>query len=699
MPQVSVMVPVSLWQFYTYHSQDSLAVGTVVQVPFGSRLIWGVVMGPSTIPSGKTLKSVARCHPWLHLSSSHLDFISSMSRYLICPDGLILKMVLPSVLAMGDMDLWRSMESSSSHLCAGTIRQWCSRLNISLVALRHQMKSGGWRIDNVRSLTHPLCCMQWKNDLHLTDSQTRAFQEIQNHINSPKTIVLEGVTGSGKTEVILKLCQSFWEKGQQVLILVPEILLSHPWKQRVEHYVDVPTTIWHSKMSPRARQEGFENIALGHSLLTIGTRSAVTLPFARLGAIMVDEEHENAFKQGDGVLYHGRDMAILRGHKENVPVVLASATPSLETRYHGMTGKYKWVSLDARFGNARLPSVECLDMRIHKPKDKGWLSAPLIQRVQTTLDRGEQVLLFLNRRGYASLWMCFRCQYRASCPHCCAWMAVHERPSCLMCHYCGLHQSIPSSCPGCQDEEGIVRMGAGVERIESEARRLFPHAVISVLSSDHMGSAQMMDRTLSQIQKGEINLLIGTQLIAKGYHFPNLTCIGVVDTDFALTDVDFRSHEKLFQLMTQVSGRAGRGDKKGSVWLQTWQPDHPLFKDIVRHDWSNFVQRELSQRQGMSHPPFVRLTLVTVAHRHEWEAQKAAQEWGRVCPAQPRIQVFGPAPAPINPLRDWWRWRFIIKSPLGMDMSCWMRDWLERVPIDLRKGVQLSIDRDPHCFL
>jgi primosomal protein N' (replication factor Y) len=744
---VHVVVPTPLWQEFIYLAPKNLPIGAVVLVSFGARLMWGVLWKealPCPHSPKKPLKTIISAlelcalQP-LILEPSLMQWMASMARYLVCPLGVIMKMTLPPAIKYAEMVLYTpscvhvvndggpsgdcnsiqdsvdvepepSAQSLSQSGCStvnsdssiangytGTLRQWASKQGISLVKVRSLVqKKELIPCQNPDLLFRPIPIGS-SESLILNAEQTEALDQTKSGLSQFPCVLLEGVTGSGKTEVLLALSQSFWDAGKQVLVLLPEIMLSYPWCNRVKKYFDMPVTLWHSAMSPRMRQEGFENIVTGQTRLIIGARSALALPYADLGLIIVDEEHEMSYKQSDTLLYHGRDMAVLRGASEKIPVVLASATPSMETRMNVAQNRYGHVRLNHRYGGAQLPTFSCIDMRPHPPKENAWISPLLRKTIQETLDKGEQTLLFLNRRGYACLWLCYQCGYRAACHQCSAWMTVHEKPPRLLCHYCGYALPIPDACPGCHDQSGVLLMGPGIERIAKEVSTVFPNARTCLLSSDHVGSTEAMTDILDRIARQEIDILIGTQLIAKGYHFPHLTCIGIVDTDFALSDMDFRASERLFQLLYQVAGRAGREHRAGHVFLQTMQPDYPLFKYLRHYNWDDFVQQELEKRRLLDCPPITRLTAVIVSHAKQWEVEKIAAALKKSCPQHPDIHVFGPAPAPLNPLRGRYRWRFLLKTKPRAPVYAFLKQWLHST--DWPRGVGIDIDRDPYSLL
>ena len=719
---VHVALPTPLWQEFTYLAPKTIPMGTVVHVSFGSRLLWGILwkdVVPYPHSQNMPLKTIQSIHGLLTFSPTLMQWMESVARYMVCPLGMLVKMTLPPAIKYAEMDLLKAEEhlphtsdtqdhqdhrsNTLDHTALdphyrGTLRQWARHQGVSLAHTRSLVRNNLLLVTDhtpLLSLTHPPVMM--REPLTLNPEQTKALESLRAQLTSFSAVLLEGVTGSGKTEVLLTLSQHFLDQGKQVLILLPEIMLSYAWCQRIQKYFDLSFTLWHSGMSPRMRQDGFEDIITGRTRLIIGARSALGLPYANLGLMVVDEEHEMAYKQSDALCYHGRDMAVLRGAKENIPVILASATPSMETRWNVLQGRYGHVRLHHRYGGAELPVFSCIDMRPHPPKETAWISGLLRKNIQETLDKGEQTLLFLNRRGYACLWMCYRCGYRAACHQCSTWLTGHETPPQLLCHYCGSHIPIPKACPGCGDEDGLLLMGPGIERIAKEVLDVFPQARTCLISSDHVTSSDAMKGILDRIAQREIDILIGTQLIAKGYHFPYLTCIGIIDTDFALNDMDFRANERLFQLLYQVAGRAGREHRPGKVFLQTLQPDYPLFQQMRTYDWDYFVDQEIQQRRLLECPPITRLIAVIISHKQDWAAQDMAMTLQKRCPHHPNIQIFGPAPAPLNPLRGRYRWRFLLKTQSKAPVYHVLKQWLYGIP--LPSGVEVHIDRDPYSLL
>lgn len=565
--------------------------------------------------------------------------------------------------------------------------------------------------------SHPLFSIYEKTPLILSSDQKNAYDAAQSFFSSQSfvSVLLEGVTGSGKTEVALALCKEVWARGQQVLVLLPEIALSAQWMQRSETYFachpgkeykdhnpehTLPLAgLWHSGLSLSARQQTFEGLTQGTLPLIIGARSALCLPYRNLGLIIVDEEHDTNYKQTEGVLYHGRDMAINRAFHEKIPVLLLSATPSLEVLKHVQEKKYAHIQLTSRYGQALLPQLHLIDRRSQPPKEGAWISASLRRAMEETLARKEQSLLFLNRRGFACLLLCFQCGWREECPHCSVWLSVHtHREKRLVCHYCGFTKPVPQECTQCGHSQALTPMGAGIEKIQQEVLSFMPDARVALFSSDHVPSPEALTKILTQIVQGEIDVIIGTQILAKGHHFPRLSCIGIIDADAALENIDFRNRERLFQLLSQVSGRAGRGETKGHAYIQTLFPHDPFFTYLVSYQRDLFLQHELERRKQENLPPFSRCALITLSGASDPQVQETALTLQKTMTPPLELTVWGPAPAPLSPLRARYRWRFILKAPRSFPLQKWIQQCLT-TSAPLSKNVQVTIDIDPYNFL
>jgi primosomal protein N' (replication factor Y) len=509
--------------------------------------------------------------------------------------------------------------------------------------------------------------------------------------------LLDGVTGSGKTEVYFEAIAACLRAGRQALVLLPEIALSSQWLDRFESRFGVAPAVWHSDLSSRTRRITWRAVAEGGAQVVVGARSALFLPFPDLGLVVVDEEHETAFKQEDGVVYHARDMAVVRARLCAAPAVLVSATPSLETVANVEAGRYRRISLPTRHGGASLPGVAAIDMRVTPPERGKFLAPPLIEAIRETLGRGEQAMLFLNRRGYAPLTLCRHCGHRMACPNCTAWLVEHRVRGSLQCHHCGHAIPIPPECPACGAAHSLTPVGPGVERITEEAAAWFPEARRLVMASDTMPGPEAAAAAAHAIEAREVDLIIGTQIVAKGWHFPHLTLVGVVDADLGLAGGDLRAAERTVQLLHQVAGRAGRAEAPGQVLLQTFTPEHPVMQALVAGDLDAFMAREAAQRRPGHWPPYGRLAALIVSADHAAVADGLARELGRAAPSGDGVTVLGPAPAPLSILRGRHRRRLLLKTRREIAVQPILREWLGRVKVP--HGARVEVDVDPVSFL
>lgn len=517
------------------------------------------------------------------------------------------------------------------------------------------------------------------------------------HDRTFSVTLLEGVTGSGKTEVYFEAVSACLAEGRQCLVLLPEIALSTQWTDRFARRFGVQPALWHSDLGGKKRRETWHAIAQGQASVVVGARSALFLPFPDLGLIVVDEEHETAFKQEEGVTYHGRDMAIVRARLADVPAILVSATPSLETLTNVETGRYRHVVLHSRHGEATLPDVRLVDMRRAPPERGQFLSPALTDAISETFARQEQAMLFLNRRGYAPLTLCRACGHRMECPNCSAWLVEHRARQILTCHHCGHYEALPDTCPACDAEASLVAVGPGIERVHEEARTHFPDARILVMASDTLGSPSATAEAVRQISDHEIDLVIGTQIVAKGWHFPDLTLVGVVDADLGLGGGDLRAAERTVQLLHQVAGRAGRAEKPGTVLLQSYLGDHPVMKALVSNDYLAFMEQESAQRKPGFWPPYGRLAALIVSADSAEGADRIAAILGARAPDLPGTQVLGPAPAPLAILRGRHRRRLLLRTRRNIAVQPILRHWLEGMKLSTHE--RIDIDIDPISFL
>jgi primosomal protein N' (replication factor Y) len=509
-------------------------------------------------------------------------------------------------------------------------------------------------------------------------------------------VLLDGVTGSGKTEVYFEAMATALASQRQVLLLLPEIALTQQFIERVERRFGVEPAQWHSGMRPRERERVWRAVAEGNAKIIVGARSALFLPWAKLGLVVVDEEHEGAYKQEDGVPYHARDMAIVYGALGKFPIVLSSATPSLESLVNAERGRYGHVRLDARHGEAELPPSHIIDMRNATPPAGSWLSEPLAEAVAETLDSGDQALLFLNRRGYAPLTLCRACGHRIDCPNCAASLVEHRFRKQLMCHHCGHTEAIPPACPKCATPGKLVPCGPGVERLAEEVMQRFPDARLTILSSD-LARGTLLKDAIREVSEGVHNLVIGTQLVAKGHHFPHLTLVGVVDADLALDSGDPRAGERSWAQMAQVAGRAGRGEKPGRALVQTYRPEHPLMQALAKGDRDGFLAEEKRLREEAELPPYGHLAAIVISGRDGHETERFARSLQPLIPYGEGVHVLGPAPAPLHLVRGLYRWRYLVRARRGINVQAFIRAWLAEVRP--KGSLRLAIDVDPYSFL
>ena len=533
----------------------------------------------------------------------------------------------------------------------------------------------------------------------LTKEQAEAAQQLLKQTDGGFAVtLLDGVTGSGKTEVYFEAIAQCLARGHQALVLMPEIALTGAFLARCEERFGARPAEWHSGMTPSMRGRVWRAVAEGKAKLVVGARSALFLPFPDLRLIVVDEEHDQAYKQEDRVAYQARDMAVVRGHLGGFPVVLSSATPSIESLVNVEWGRYRHIRLGTRYKAAGLPAIQAIDMRQNPPRQGHWLSPVLVEAVGEALSRGEQALLFLNRRGYAPVTLCRKCGFRFECPNCSAWLVEHRFRHRLECHHCGKFVPIPHECPNCGAEDSLVACGPGIERIAEEVAELFPDTRRVLLSSDLTPSIADLRETLREIEEHEVDIVIGTQLVAKGHHFPGLALVGVVDGDLGLAQGDPRAAERTFQLLSQVTGRAGRDAIKGRGLIQTYMPEHPVIAALVSGDRDAFYAQEIEARRAAGMPPFGRLAAILITAGTREAAEAYAREVARHAPQASKIEVLGPAEAPLAVIRGRYRFRLLVKATREADLQAYLRLWLGAAPKP-RGDLRLAVDIDPYSFL
>ncbi|MEX6724458.1 primosomal protein N' [Parapedomonas caeni] len=695
----------------------TLAAGDVVRVPLGPRRVTGVVWddaGDAARVADARLRPVAG-----KLASPPLDpplrqLIDWTARYYLAATGAVLRMSLSVPEALEDEKTLRvyrpapvppdgltpkrrqALDRLAGH--QGSVRELAAASGVGDSMLRTLIGCGALVAVEVVLPPLPLPAPDHAPP-HLSDGQAEVAAVLRAAVAEARfqPLLLEGVTGSGKTEVYFEAIAEALRDGGQALVLVPEIALTAPWLTRFAARFGCAPVVWHSELSQAERRRAWRALASGQARVVVGARSALFLPLPGLRVIIVDEEHETSFKQEDGVLYQARDVAVVRARYRDCPVVLASATPSLETRLNAESGKYRHLRLPARFGGASLPVIAAIDMRTSPPPRGRWLAEPLAGAVATTVARGEQALMFLNRRGYAPLTLCRTCGERITCPTCSAWLVEHRLTGRLHCHHCGFSTPLPTACPACGSEDSLVACGPGVERVAEEVVRLLPEARVAVVTSDTLSTPARVAALVADVEAGLVDVLVGTQIIAKGYHFPNLTLVGVVDADLGLAGGDLRAAERTFQQITQVAGRAGRADKPGRVLLQTYQPDAPVLRALVRHDIEGFYRAEAEARERHHMPPFGRLAALIVSGTDQPAVRAVAESLARSAPRAEGVSVLGPVPAPMALLRGRHRMRLLLRAPRGVAVQPLLRRWLAAVARPA--SVRLGVDVDPYSFM
>ncbi|MGD0764435.1 MAG: primosomal protein N' [Roseiarcus sp.] len=732
---VDVLAPVAVDVAYSYRAPArwGLAPGQFVAVPLGARRTVGVVWATRE-ESGDNLKSVAEIRDLAPLRKPLRDFVDWVARWTLAPRGMVLRMATraPEAAAAPPPRLvFRAAGKAPSRLTSARARVLAALADSpprAKGALAESAACSASVIDGLiadgalEAVAPPPepAAAPLDPDLArqtLTPDQQAAADALTRAVEARASgaILLEGVTGSGKTEVYFEAVAAALRAGRQALVLLPEIALTAQFLDRFAARFGARPAEWHSAISPRQRERLWSAVASGEARVVVGARSALFLPFADLGLIVVDEEHEGAYKQEDGVIYHARDMAVVRGRLEGAPVVLASATPSLETRVNAEQGRYGWLKLAARFGERALPDLAAIDLRREGPPRGRWLAPRLVAGIEAGLASGEQSLLFLNRRGYAPLTLCRACGHRFQCPNCAAWLVEHRFRKALVCHHCGHVEMRPDVCPQCQEADSLAACGPGVERLAEEVAALFPGARALTLSSDFAGGLERLRAQLDAAARGEYDIVIGTQLVAKGHNFPLLTLVGVVDADVGLANGDPRAAERTFQMLRQATGRAGRGDKVGRAMLQTWQPEHPVIAALLSGDAERFYAEEAEQRRRGGLPPFGRLAAIIVAGADRGGAETHARALARAAHAlspgkawrlapiggvaqSDEITLLGPAEAPMAMLRGRHRFRLAVKAPRGVDLQGFLRALLAAAPPP-RGGVRVVVDVDPQSFM
>jgi len=692
--------------------------GSIVIAPLGPRQLLGVAWEAERLPTTEVpdarLRPLAGLVDVPPIAAPLRRLCEWTADYYLAPLASVLRMVLPSSAALqGPRQLIeyrptglvpdRLTPQREKGLAAlagrqGTIRELADIAEVSDAVMRGLVNAGALEAVTVDA-DRPLRC---PNPDHappdLNDDQREAAHSLAAAVGKGfDPVLLDGVTGSGKTEVYFEAIAECLRQGRQALVLLPEIALTEPFLKRFEARFGCAPVAWHSGLRSSERRRNWRGIASGEARVTVGARSALFLPYSNLGLIIVDEAHEPSFKQEDGVQYHARDTAVMRARFEDIPVILSSATPAIESRHMVEIGRYREVSLPERFAGAAMPEIRAIDLTDDPPPRGRWLAPTLVAELEANFARGEQSLLFLNRRGFAPLTLCRNCGHRFQCPNCTAWMVEHRLMHRLACHHCGHVMPPPRACPECGEEDTLVACGPGVERIADEVAELFPDARTAIVTSDTIWSPQRAAEFVDAMERQEIDIVVGTQLVTKGYHFPNLTLVGVVDADLGLAGGDLRAAERSFQQIQQVAGRAGRADKPGRVLVQTHDPDAPVIAALVKGDAPGFYAAETDARREAAMPPFGRLAAIIVSAEDAGDADAVSRRIANRAPEVDGMAVFGPAPAPLAMLRGRHRQRLLVHARRSLDVQDVIRDWL--ADIEWSPKVRVSVDVDPYSFL
>jgi primosomal protein N' (replication factor Y) len=720
MKVASVLIPLPVPEAFDYEAPEGLDVarGDQVAVPLGPRLIRGVVAEVrETTGSNRRLKAIDHVLDDPRLPERTVDFIEWAARWTLSAPGEMASAALKGLRAprprperrvrrVGDRVPARPTAARTAVLEALGRKSMpgpdlARAADVSSGVVKGLLDEGVLEVIEIEAIAAFDAPDPDHAPATLNPDQAAAAGAIAEAVGARGFVpmLLDGVTGSGKTEAYLEAAARALkaDPDAQVLILLPEIALTQALIERISARFGTAPAEWHSGVAPPRRRQVWEAVQAGRCNIVVGARSALFLPYANLRLIIVDEEHDGSFKQEEGLVYHGRDLAVARARIEGATVVLASATPSLETLWNAHQGRYRWLKLGVRHGAAVLPEIRLLDLRAAPPDPQTWLSQPMREAIGETLARGEQTLLFLNRRGYAPVVLCRVCGHRLTAPDTDSWLVEHRYTGRLVCHLTGFSMAKPRACPSCGAEDSLVPVGPGVERVEEEVRNLFPQARTAVFSSDTVPDGKSARALIQSMADGEIDILVATQAAAKGHNFPRLTLVGVVDADLGLRGGDLRAAERTFQLLMQATGRAGRADKPGRALLQTWTPEHPVLMALAAGDRDAFVDAEMAEREAASLPPYGRLAALILSSENAQAVEKVARDLAEAIPNAERLEVYGPADAPLALVRGRRRKRLLVRADRDVDLQGFLRVWLSRVKVPA--SVRLNVDVDPYSFL
>jgi len=728
---VKILIPNAVNAGYDYRLAAAADLGSYVSVAVMGRPYIGVVYGISdgTVPPEK-IKTTGAVYP-IKMPVSDLQWIQRMSAWTLMPPGAVLRLIInvpdafapPRLEAMytynADADI-RMTDARQAVADAFEANDFAAMSASDIQNISHasravinaMIKNGALMPAQGRPISADSFVHQYNDTgaVKLNTEQQAAADTIGAAIarGGFSVHLLDGITGSGKTQVYFDAAWRAYSAGASVLLMMPEIALTAQFMDRFTKRFGAPPVVWHSNLTAAARREIWRGVARGDIRMVVGTRSALFLPWQKLGLIVVDEEHDPSYKQEDMGNYHARDMAVLRAKIAGFPVILASATPAAETLNNADMGRYVHLRLTSRFGGASLPAISTIDLRAERPvpyratdsddtvdETPGCLTPTLCDAIGETLASGRQVLLFINRRGFAPIVQCKKCGYVAQCPDCSVSMTYHKRPGKLLCHMCGRTAPMPATCPDCGG--AISTRGAGMEKIEAEVAAKFPGARTACVSSDTIMSRAALQRLVHKMESGEIDIVIGTQILAKGHHFPNLTLVGVVDADMGLFGTDFRAGEHTFQQLFQVAGRAGRGDAPGRVLMQTYQPDHPVLRAICDCDRDTFMATDMAARRAAKMPPFGQLIALVIEGQKESVLQRFCADLAAVAPTLSGGRIMGPVPAQIYQIRNWYRMRFLISGDARANLQPVVTHWLSKVKTPA--NIRVKIDVGPQNFM
>jgi len=712
-----ILFPVNVPGAFDYRIPHGMMVnrGDFVFAPIGKQMKLGVVFGISEDDGSRKLKDVAQVKATAPLSAEMLKFIEWTARYNCVSQGLVLRMVVRSYKALDPSPLVTQFSPSGIRPPKMSIAreailerggpfparasEIAERAGVSSGVVRGFEAAGGLTAQSL-PVDSPFGIPNSEyGGMTLTAAQRRASDDLMAQVAKRdfNVSLLDGVTGSGKTEVYFEAVAEALKDGGQALVLVPEIALTQAGMSRFEARFGVAPAPWHSQLGDAPRRRVWREVAQGRAQLVVGARSALYLPFPNLRLIVVDEEHDTSYKQEEGVIYSARDMAVVRAKIAKHSVVLASATPSLESLVNARTGRYAHVILPERPGAVTLPEIDLVDLKEHPPEKGDYISEPLIDAAKTVLERGEQAMLYLNRRGYAPLIICRNCGEKLKSPDTDSWLVEHRRTGRAMCHQTGFSMRMPTACPECKAEDSLTAVGPGVERVAEEAARHFPKARVEIFSSDTAGNPAEIAARMARMEQGEIDILVGTQMVVKGHNFPNLTFVGVVDGDLALAGGDPRAGERTYQTLVQVAGRAGRANKPGHALIQTHQPDHEALAALAEGDRERFISAELGLREALLLPPFGKLAAVIISGEDLKKTESLAKRFVSLAPKADGIEILGPSEPPIGRLRGRYRRRLLVQAEPTVNLPKYMQMW--RARLKLPSKYKLQIDIDPQSFM